>query len=173
VFHRGEIVLTDANALGELRLCHIKAADLPDAATLLMASSLRSDRSDFRGAESDLNSGRPIPRCTAIGNSAYSSSAESLAALFWLSMCLSRQQPIYGSPELLADCQQNPCAWFFFSASSASVLYSAERLHCTCGPKRVSGPLYIKGRAGEFWGRGFDCASAIIVPKERLRSGST
>ena len=32
-FHRGEIVLADANAFGELHLRHIKAAHLPDAAT--------------------------------------------------------------------------------------------------------------------------------------------
>jgi hypothetical protein len=32
-----------------------------------------------------------------------------------LNMCLSRQQPIYRLAKLLADCQKNPCAWFFFS----------------------------------------------------------
>jgi len=32
-FHRGEIVLVDANAFGELLLRHVKAAHLPDAAT--------------------------------------------------------------------------------------------------------------------------------------------
>jgi hypothetical protein len=32
-FHRGEIVLADANALGERLLRHVKAAHLPDSAT--------------------------------------------------------------------------------------------------------------------------------------------
>ena len=33
----------------------------------------------------------------------------------WLNVRLSRQQPIYRLSKLSADCQQNPCAWFFFS----------------------------------------------------------
>jgi hypothetical protein len=44
LFHRGEVVRAGANASGELLPRHIKAARLPDAATLLIASSLRADR---------------------------------------------------------------------------------------------------------------------------------
>lgn len=43
-FHRREIVLTDADAFGELRLRHIKAAHLPDAATFLIAGSFEGRR---------------------------------------------------------------------------------------------------------------------------------
>ena len=43
VFHRGERVLADANAFGELRLRYIKAAHLPNATTFLIAGSLRAD----------------------------------------------------------------------------------------------------------------------------------
>ena len=43
-FHRGEVVRAGANAFGELLPRHIEAARLPDAATLLIASSLRADR---------------------------------------------------------------------------------------------------------------------------------
>jgi hypothetical protein len=47
----------------------------------------------FRGAESDVTGTAHSQRRTAIGNSAYSSSAESLAAPFlWLSMCLVRKR---------------------------------------------------------------------------------
>jgi hypothetical protein len=38
--------------------------------------------------------------------------------------------------------------------------------------KRVSGPLYIKGRAGEFWGRGFDRAS-VTASQQAFQVAST
>ena len=43
-FHRGEIVLADAIALGEPLLRHVKAAHFPDAATYRIAGSLRADQ---------------------------------------------------------------------------------------------------------------------------------
>ena len=43
-FHRREIVLADSNAFGELLLRHMKAAHLPNAATVRIAGSLRADR---------------------------------------------------------------------------------------------------------------------------------
>ena len=41
--------------------------------------------------------------------------ANSPSLMSSVSVCFSCQQPIYRLAKLPADCQQNPCAWFFFS----------------------------------------------------------